>query len=70
MIILPEDTSSSSVLSGVRVHQSPVFCIMLSVLEFKDSVYSSGGHEFILGSKRGLCRSISCLLYDVVCPSI
>ena len=37
---------------------------------FKDSDYSSGGHEFILGSKWGLCCSISCLLYDVVCPSI
>ena len=37
---------------------------------FKDSDYSSGGHEFILGSKWGLCRSISCLLYDVVCPLI
>jgi hypothetical protein len=70
MIILPEDMSSSSVLSRVRVARSLVFCIMLSVLRFKDSYYSSGGHEFILGSKWGLCRSISCLLYDAVCPLI
>ena len=43
---------------------------MLSVLRFNDFYYPSGGHEFILGSKWGLCRSISCLLYDVVCPLI
>ena len=54
--------SSSSILSGVGVARSPVFCMMLSVLQFKDYDYPSGGHEFILGSKWGLCRSISCLL--------
>ena len=62
--------SSSSVLSGVCVARSLVFCMMLSVLRFKDFDYPSGGHEFILGFKWGLCRSISCFLYDVVCPLI
>ena len=65
-----EDMSSSSVLSGVRVARSPVFCMMLSVLQFKDYDYPSGGLEFIHGFKWGSCRSIPCLLYNVVCPSI
>ena len=70
LLVIAEDMSSSSVLSGVRVARSPVFCMMLSVLQFKDYDYPSGGHEFILGFYRGSCRSISCLLYNVVCPSI
>jgi hypothetical protein len=65
-----QSTTASSVLSGVRVARSPLFCMMLSVLRFKDSDYPSGGHEFILGFKRGSCRSISSLLYNVVCLSI